>query len=131
MSGATPNGLHSHWLRLSPPGHVDKQFWVDLGSISAANIRARAYEGRALRQADIGCLYFTGHLVGAGDECDHLAVGRARLMRCEWDAKDFETLDFRERLGRIWRNQLQHGSLNISSDKPIEGAGVRYRKLDI
>lgn len=60
-----------------------------------------------------------------------LELERSRLMRCEWDAKDFETLDFRKRLGRIWRNQLQHGSLNISADKPIERAGVRYRKLDI
>ena len=68
-------------------------------------------------------------IAGAGDERDHLAVERSRLMRCEWDAKDSEALDFRKRLGRIWRNQLQHGSLNISTDKPIEGAGVRYRNI--
>jgi hypothetical protein len=38
-------------------------------------MKSSAYEGRALRQADIGCLYLGDYLA---DERDHLAVERYR-----------------------------------------------------
>ena len=52
-------------------------------------------------------------------------------MGSEWEAKDLETLDFRERLGGIGRNQLQHCGLYISADELIHRIGVRHRKPGI
>ena len=48
------------------------------------------------------------------------------LMRWEGNAENLETLDVRERLGRVWRNELQDCGLYIAADKSVERTSVAH-----